>query len=85
VVHHDEELIQPLRPLDGLVLAMEGVQPEKRHETLSLLRDVRSGRVFVAKALLSSATADIEPLIEEVLGVGLPLVGVISETQEAIG
>jgi hypothetical protein len=34
VVHHDAELIQPLRPWDGIVLAMDGVQPENSHETL---------------------------------------------------
>jgi hypothetical protein len=45
VVHQDEELIKQWRPLDGIVLAIDGVQPEKSHETLYLLRDVRSGRV----------------------------------------
>jgi hypothetical protein len=45
VARQDEELIAPLKALGGIVLAMEGVQPEKRHETLDILRDVRSGRV----------------------------------------
>jgi hypothetical protein len=84
VAHQDEELIRQLRTLDGIVLAMDGVQPEKSHETLSILRDVRSGRVLVAKTLLSSATGEIEQLIEEVLGLGLPIVGVISDKQESI-
>jgi len=84
VVHRDEELIKPLRPLDGIVLAIDGVQPAKSHETLYLLRDVRSGRVFVAKTRLSSATADIEPLIEEVRRFELPIVGVISDQQASI-
>jgi hypothetical protein len=61
------------------------VQPEKSHETLYMLRDVRSGRVFVAKTLLSSATAEIEPLIEEVHGLGLPILGVIRDQQASIG
>jgi hypothetical protein len=34
--------------------------------------------------LLSSATPEIEQLIEEVLGLGLPIVGVISDKQESI-
>ena len=66
MVHQDAELIKQLRPLDGIVLAIDGVQPENSHETLYLLRDVRSGRVLVAKTRLSSATAEIEPWIEEV-------------------
>jgi 2-phosphoglycerate kinase len=39
----------------------------------------------VAKTLLSSATAEIEPLREEVLGRGLTIVGVMSAKQESIG
>jgi hypothetical protein len=38
----------------------------------------------VAKTLLSSATAEIEQLIEDVLSLGLPIVGVISDKQESI-
>jgi len=68
VAHQEEELIGPLRTVDGLLRAIDGVQPEKSHETLSMVRDVRSGRVFVAKTRLSSATPEIELLIEEVLG-----------------
>jgi hypothetical protein len=67
VAHQDEELIGQLRTLDGIVLAIDGVQPEKSHETLYILRDVCSGRVLVAKTLLSSTTGEIEALIEEVL------------------
>jgi hypothetical protein len=40
--------------------------------------------VLVAKTLLSSATPEIEQLIEEVLGLDLPIVGVISDKQESI-
>ena len=68
VAHHDAELIGPLSPLAGLLLAMDGVPPEKRHEPLAIVRDVRAGRVFVAKTRLSSATPEIELLIEEVRG-----------------
>ncbi len=83
VARQDEELIAQLKALDGIVLAIDGVQPEKSHETLYILRDVRSGRVLVAKTLLSSATVEIEPLIEEVLSLGLPILGVISDKQES--
>jgi hypothetical protein len=66
VAHHDAELIEQLKTGGGIVLAMDGVQPEKSDETLDSLRDVPSGRVLVAKTLLSSATGEIEHLIEEV-------------------
>ena len=38
----------------------------------------------MAKPLLSSATAEMEQLLEEVLSLGLPILGVISDKQESI-
>ena len=84
VARQDPELIGQLRTVGSLVLAIDGVQPEKSHETLYMLRDVCSGRVLVAKTLLSSATSEIELLIDEVLVLGRPIVGVISDKQESI-
>jgi hypothetical protein len=84
VARQEPALLEQLRLVGGIVLAIDGVQPEKSHETLYILRDVRSGRVLVAKTLLSSATPELEQLIEEVRGLDLPIVGVISDTQESI-
>ena len=84
VARRDPELIEQLRAVGSIVLAIDGVQPEKSHETLYILRDVCSGRVLVAKTLLSSATSEIELLIDEVLGLGIPIVGMISDKQESI-
>jgi hypothetical protein len=67
VAHQDEELIAQVKTGGGIILAIDGVQPEKSHEPLYIVRDVPSGRVFVAKTLLSSAPGEIEPFIEEVL------------------
>jgi hypothetical protein len=68
VAHQAEERIGPLSTLAGLLLASDGGQPEKSHETRYSLRDVRAGRVFVAKTRRSSAPPESELLIEEVLG-----------------
>jgi hypothetical protein len=45
VARHDAARIEPLRLWGGIVLAIDGGPPEKSHETLYILRDVRSGRV----------------------------------------
>jgi hypothetical protein len=84
VARQDQELIEQLSTVGRIVLSIDGVQPETSYETLYILRDVCSGRVFVAKTLLSSATREIEQLIEDVLALGLPIVGVISDKQESI-
>jgi hypothetical protein len=46
-----------------LVLSIDGLQPEKGHETLYVVRELRQQRVWFAQALLSSATSEIRPLL----------------------
>lgn len=84
VARQEQGLVEPLRTVGSIVLAIDGVQPEKSHATLDILRAVCSGRVFVAKTLLASATPEIAQLIDDVLDWGFPIVGVISDKQESI-
>jgi hypothetical protein len=46
-----------------VMLSIDGLQPEKGHETLYVVRELRLQRVWFAEALLSSATEEIRPLI----------------------
>lgn len=46
-----------------VMLSIDGLQPEKGHETLYVVRELRQQRVWFAQALLSSATEEIRPLI----------------------
>jgi len=46
-----------------VVLSIDGLQPEKGHETLYVVRELGRGRVWFAKSLYARATAEIRPLI----------------------
>jgi hypothetical protein len=46
-----------------VVLSIDGLQPEKGHETLYVVRELGRERVWFAQPLLSSATEEICPLI----------------------
>ncbi len=46
-----------------LMLSIDGLQPEKGHETLYVVRELSQHRVWFAEALLSSATSEIRPLL----------------------
>jgi hypothetical protein len=48
-----------------VVLSIDGLQPEKGHETLYVVRELGRQRVWFAQPLLSSATDEIRPLIEQ--------------------
>ena len=46
-----------------VVLSIDGLQPEKGHETLYVVRELGRERVWFAQPVLSSATEEIRPLI----------------------
>jgi hypothetical protein len=75
-----------LQPQGRLILAVDGLQPDKGHEVLWVVREVLSGEVLQARSLLTSGRDDLRPLLQgAVAGLeGLPVVGVISDGQLAI-
>ena len=52
-------------PVDAVILAIDGLQPEKGHETLYVVRELVQKRVWFAEALLSSATAEVQQLLAQ--------------------
>ncbi len=66
------------------MLAADGIQPEKSNETFLLLRNLLSGRVLVARDLLSSSCEDLAPQLAEVKEFGVLALGVISDKQSSI-
>ena len=73
--------------VDAVILAIDGLQPEKGHETLDVVRELEKKRVWCAEALLSSATAEVQHLLAQARSwaerLGTPVRLWISETQEA--
>ncbi len=69
----------------GVILALDGLQPDVGHEVLWVVRDCLSGEVLLARSLLSGRAADLAPLLREVAGaVGVPVLGVVSDGQTSV-
>jgi hypothetical protein len=70
-----------------LILTIDGIQPEKGHETLYVVRELRQQRVWFAESLLSSSNAEIRKLIQRakqmVQALGKPVCGWMSDKQAA--
>ena len=58
-----ERLADDYRDIASLVLTIDGLQPEKGHETLYVVRELRRKRVWFAEPLLSSATPEVRRVI----------------------
>ena len=56
-------LLVAYRDITSLVLTIDGLQPEKGHETLYVVRELMGKRVWFAEPLLSSATQEVRRLI----------------------
>jgi hypothetical protein len=62
--HQDAALLaQTYRDVPDLVLTIDGLQPEKGHETLYVVREPRARRVWFAEALLSSGAEGVRRLV----------------------
>ena len=49
--------------IDELILTIDGLQPEKGHETLYVVRDLTLKRVWFAEALISATVEEVQRLI----------------------
>jgi hypothetical protein len=59
-----ERLRKEYTDIAEVVLTIDGLQPEKGHETVYVVRELRLGRVWFAQPLLSSSMAEVRGLFE---------------------
>jgi hypothetical protein len=57
------QLSKAYAAIDGLILSIDGLQPEKGHETLYAVRELVANRVWFAEALLSSKADEVRRVL----------------------
>ncbi len=82
----DQERLRTLLTTQGrVILALDGLQPDRGHEVLWVIRDCLSGEVLLARSLLSATQGDLVALLREVeRDLPVPVSGIISDGQETI-
>ncbi len=58
-----ERLAEIYRDVDDVVLSIDGLQPEKGHETLYVVRELTKKRVWFGEPLVSSSAPEVRRLI----------------------
>ncbi|HEY2565263.1 MAG TPA: hypothetical protein VGI44_16245 [Acidimicrobiales bacterium] len=58
-----DALRQHYHGADSIILSIDGLQPEKGHETLYVVRELTGKRVWFAEALLSATAGEVQRLI----------------------
>jgi len=73
--------------VEALVLSIDGLQPEKGHETLYVVRELNAKRIWFAEALLSSNADEVRRLLIQAQAwatqLGLPVHLWLSDKQDA--
>jgi hypothetical protein len=82
-----EVLRRHYRGIDSLILSIDGLQPEKGHETLYVVRELNGKRVWFAEALLSATADEVRRLVTQAkqwaADLGKPVTLWISDKQDA--
>jgi transposase-like protein len=86
-LHQKERLHQIFEKQGRVILAMDGLQPDVGHEVLWTIREVISGEMLVARALMSSSQEALASLLreaKEMLPEKVAITGLVSDGQQSI-
>src|SRR2546429_1736832 len=79
----DVEWLAQVQKNGGIIVSVDGIQPEKGNETVYLVRDALTGRVLAAENVLSSETAVMKALLAPVATLDVKVLGTITDAQES--
>src|SRR5713226_8721620 len=82
-VKDDVEWLAQAQKNGGIIVSVDGIQPEKGNETVYVVRDVLTGRVLAAEQVTSSETAVMKALLAPVVALEVPVLGTITDAQES--
>src|SRR5437588_7122550 len=83
----DVEWLAQVEKNGGIIVSVDGIQPEKGNETVYLVRDALTGRVLAAEQVTSSETAVMKALLAPVVALEVErkvkVLGTITDAQES--
>jgi hypothetical protein len=83
----DQQWLAQVKKNGGIIVSVDGIQPEKGNETVYLVRDALTGRVLAAENVTSSETAVMKALLAPVVALEVEMkvkvLGTITDAQES--
>ena len=68
----------------GIIVALDGLQPEQGNEQLWVVREILSGTVLGAANMQQASAARLADLLRPIPAAEVPVLGVVSDAQESI-
>jgi hypothetical protein len=82
-VKDDQQWLAEVKKNGGIIVSIDGIQPDKGNETIYLVRDALTGRVLSAENVTSSETAVMKALLAPVVALDVRVLGTITDAQES--
>src|SRR5712692_11106028 len=79
----DVEWLAQVEKNGGIIVSVDGIQPEKGNETVYVVRDALTGGVLAAENVTSSETAVMKALLAPVVALEVKVLGTITDAQES--
>ena len=80
----DEEWMEQVQQNGGIIVSIDGIQPDRGNETVYVVRDALTGRVLAAENVTASETAVMKAILAQVKLLDVPVLGTISDAQESL-
>jgi hypothetical protein len=79
----DQQWLSQVEKNGGIIVSVDGIQPEKGNETVYLVRDALTGRVLAAENVTTSETAVMKDLLAPAVALDVKVLGTITDAQES--
>lgn len=83
-VASDQQWLEQVREQGGMLLSIDGIQPDKGNETVYLVREVLTGRMILAEPTRDSETETLKRLLAPVQALDVPVQGIVSDAQTSL-
>src|SRR5258708_28444138 len=83
LVKEDQHWLEEVKKNGGILVSVDGIQPDRGNETIYLVRDTLTGRELTAENGTSSETAGMKALLAPVAAGDIRVLGTITDAQES--
>jgi hypothetical protein len=82
-VKQDKEWMKEVKKNKGIIVSIDGIQPDQGNETVYLVRDALTGRLLTAENVIESSVERMKQVLAPVVDLSVPVLGTISDAQES--
>jgi len=79
----DQEWLDLVKKNGGILVSIDGIQPDQGNETIYLVRDGLTGRLLTAENATESSAERMKQILAPVLALDITVLGTISDAQKA--